>query len=158
MIGGFTLYNKVGGVMKAVAIIIAVIGIIASFIIGINSRNQALSIIIGGSLASCLSVLVLYGFGELIEIAQGIHQRLSTIEMQNRHLGMSSAVSSASISSNENQIDNQEYTTKRRTDNKNKKEFPQQKDIKWVCQCGKTNQSSSGACERCGRKRKELLI
>lgn len=62
--------NNVASIIKGLAIFIAIIGIIASIIMGFAMSE--LIIILIGSVASVLSVLLLYAVGELIEIMHDI--------------------------------------------------------------------------------------
>lgn len=68
------MYNNIGGKIKMLARVLAWIGIIACFIIGIVLiSNDEDTVFIGfltmilGSLVSWVSSFVLYGFGELVE-------------------------------------------------------------------------------------------
>lgn len=58
--------NNVAGAIKGLAVTIAVIGIIASVIIGLDSENIIIAIV--GSIISVLSVLLLYAVGEGLQI------------------------------------------------------------------------------------------
>ncbi|MEI3429555.1 MAG: hypothetical protein V8R72_00235 [Clostridia bacterium] len=62
--------NNVAGIIKGLAVFIAVVGIIASIIIGLSSGNIIVAVI--GSVVSILSVLLLYAVGEIIEIMHDI--------------------------------------------------------------------------------------
>lgn len=62
--------NNVAGVIKGLAVFIAIIGIISSIIGGIIAENFLIALI--GSIVSVLSVLLLYAVGELIEIMHDI--------------------------------------------------------------------------------------
>ena len=71
------MFSNIGGKIKALAVVICVLGIIASVIGGIYliSLHEELIVsgvltIVIGSLVSWLSVLCLYGFGELVENSQ----------------------------------------------------------------------------------------
>ncbi len=81
------MFNNIGGKIKGLAQVIAWIGIIASFIIGINLMSTAarfgsysdssligglgsfagILVIVIGSLFSWIGSFVLYGFGQLVE-------------------------------------------------------------------------------------------
>ena len=62
--------NNVAGVIKGLAVFIAIIGIISSIIGAIIAENILIAII--GGVVSVLSVLLLYASGELIEIMHDI--------------------------------------------------------------------------------------
>lgn len=62
--------NNVAGIIKGLAVFIAIIGIIASIIVALISENIIIALC--GSIGSVLSVLLLYAVGELIEIMHDI--------------------------------------------------------------------------------------
>ena len=66
------MFNNIGGKIKALAIIIFVIGLIISFSVGFvliknGDSSRGILVIILGSLISWISVFTLYGFGQLVE-------------------------------------------------------------------------------------------
>lgn len=67
--------NNVAGIIKGLAIFIAVIGIIGSIIAGMGTGNIIIAIV--GSVVSVLSVLLLYAVGEIIEI---LHDSRTNLE------------------------------------------------------------------------------
>lgn len=58
--------NTVASFIKGLAVFIAVIGIIASIIIGLSSKNIMITVI--GCIVSILSILLLYAVGEGLQI------------------------------------------------------------------------------------------
>lgn len=62
--------NNISGIIKGLAVLIAVLGIIASVIAGFNTSEFEITIL--GCVGSVLAVLGLYGFGELIGIMHDI--------------------------------------------------------------------------------------
>ena len=62
-------------IIKGLAVSIAVIGIIASIILGISMENFFIALL--GSIISILSVLLLYAVGEVIEI---LHDSRTNLE------------------------------------------------------------------------------
>lgn len=78
------MFNRIGSKIKGLALIITWLGIIISCVSGfvlINGHDEQILIgsivMIGGSLAACVSSFLLYGFGELIEKTCIIAERLS---------------------------------------------------------------------------------
>ena len=67
--------NNVASIIKGLAVSIAVIGIIASIILGISMENFFIALL--GSIISILSVLLLYAVGEVIEI---LHDSRTNLE------------------------------------------------------------------------------
>lgn len=64
--------NTVAGWIKGLAVFIAIIGVVMFIMIGNSLKNPGIAI--GGSIGSILGVLTLYGFGELIQIADDIKE------------------------------------------------------------------------------------
>lgn len=62
--------NNISSILKILAVLIAVIGIIASIIVGVNTSEFEITLF--GCIISVLAVLGLYGFGELIGIMHDI--------------------------------------------------------------------------------------
>lgn len=101
------MYDRVGSKLKAVAKVAAWLGIISSCISGITiiSAGSRMSysgvygssamgaggllggvvVIVVGSLFSWLSSLALYGFGELIEKATEMNEKLSSIAVPDKN-------------------------------------------------------------------------
>ena len=89
------MFNKPGDKLQSAALILFVIGVIASIVLGIvYCVKQAIaangtfiiwavlisaSVVIGGILVSYLGGLVLYGFGELIESNARIEERMKPL-------------------------------------------------------------------------------
>lgn len=78
------MFDNIGGKIKTLASFLALIGIIASFVFGFvlfGSDNDMILmgvvIIVVGSIASWIGSFLLYGFGELIEKACIIEERLA---------------------------------------------------------------------------------
>ena len=67
--------NNVASIIKGLAVSIAVIGIIASIILGISMENFFIALL--GSIISILSVLLIYAVGEVIEI---LHDSRTNLE------------------------------------------------------------------------------
>lgn len=67
--------NNVASLIKGLATFIAVIGVIASIILGFTMENFFIALI--GSIISILSVLLLYAVGEIIEI---LHDSRTNLE------------------------------------------------------------------------------
>lgn len=67
--------NNVAILIKGLATFIAVIGVIASIILGFTMENFFIALI--GSIISILSVLLLYAVGEIIEI---LHDSRTNLE------------------------------------------------------------------------------
>mgnify|MGYP004557048853 FL=1 len=67
--------NNVASLIKGLATFIAVIGVIASIILGFTMENFFIALI--GSIISILSVLLLYAVGEAIEI---LHDSRTNLE------------------------------------------------------------------------------
>lgn len=66
------MFNKIGEKIKILAIVICIVGIIASLFVGMlfiadNEFLLGITTIVVGVLASWVSVFVLYGFGHLVE-------------------------------------------------------------------------------------------
>lgn len=66
------MFNKIGEKIKILAIVICIVGIIASLFVGMlfiadNEFLLGITTIVVGVLASWVSVFVLYGFGQLVE-------------------------------------------------------------------------------------------
>jgi hypothetical protein len=83
------MYSSIGGKIKGLAVFLAVTGSLGCIVYGILILDQAgqylgaqslavtgWAVMIGGTIGSWLSSLALYGFGELIEMTQKIHQLL----------------------------------------------------------------------------------
>ena len=74
------MFSNIGGKIKALAVVISVLGIAASVICGgVMAAKNALYgvlIIVFGSLGSWLSCLTLYGFGQLVENSDKIVEKL----------------------------------------------------------------------------------
>ena len=82
------MFNNIGQKIQTVASLIFTLGVIASFIYGglfyaQNNSSEAqviaVLIIIGGCIGSWFSVLVLYGFGQLIINTDVIRKKLEDI-------------------------------------------------------------------------------
>ena len=79
------MFDNIGGKIKSLATILAVLGIIASIIIGCTILDAGGSglfgvlTIVGGALLSWLSSFALYGFGQLIETNQSIDSKLDRL-------------------------------------------------------------------------------
>ena len=79
------MFDNIGGKIKFLAIIICILGIIASIaygcsiiiLRGTSSLLLGLVIIIGGSILSWISVFMTYGFGQLIENSDIIAEQSS---------------------------------------------------------------------------------
>lgn len=67
--------NNVASLIKGLATFIAVIGVIASIILGFTMENFFIALI--GSIISILSVLLLYAVGEIVEI---LHDSRTNLE------------------------------------------------------------------------------
>lgn len=67
--------NNVASLIKGLANFIAVIGVIASIVLGFTMENFFIALI--GSIISILSVLLLYAVGEMIEI---LHDSRTNLE------------------------------------------------------------------------------
>lgn len=67
--------NNVASLIKGLATFIAVIGVIASIVLGFTMENFFIALI--GSIISILSVLLLYAVGEIIEI---LHDSRTNLE------------------------------------------------------------------------------
>lgn len=86
------MFVNIGGKIKSLATILAVLGIIASIIIGclmLDAGGGGLPgvlTIVGGSLLSWLSSFTLYGFGELIETNQSIDSKLDGLIQKTSNL------------------------------------------------------------------------
>lgn len=66
------MYRNIGGKIKTLSVVIALIGVIGSFIAGMVVLSQdavgvGLCVILVGSLLSWIGSFALYGFGEMIE-------------------------------------------------------------------------------------------
>ena len=79
---GANMFDNIGGKIKTLAEVVALIGIVASVFVGVL-RAFSISVIRGilfavvGSLASWIGSFFAYGFGELIEKTCLIEERLS---------------------------------------------------------------------------------
>lgn len=82
------MFENIGGKIKKLAIVLTVIGIIASFVVGIlmavaasnlhQSQLGGILVIILGSILSWISSFVLYGFGQLIESTCNIEKAVQS--------------------------------------------------------------------------------
>lgn len=84
MKGRVRMFNNIGGKIKDLASAMAIIGIIASFVLGFvlfgiddDMIPVGIVIIVVGSLISWIGSFLLYGFGELIEKTCIIEERLA---------------------------------------------------------------------------------
>lgn len=69
--------NKLAEIIKAIAIVIAIIGAIAGFIFGINQGEILIAIIY--SILAVICVIPIYALGEIIEIMQDIRTNTEQI-------------------------------------------------------------------------------
>ncbi len=78
------MFDQIGKKIKTLAKAVAWIGIMLSFLVGaalmFNSSGLSLVIVPVGSLLSWLGSLLLYGFGELVDCAQRIADRMDAPE------------------------------------------------------------------------------
>ena len=80
------LYSKIGKKIKSLAVAIAVLGTIASFITGIVIATIAfesfwmfLLVAVGGAISSYIGSFFIYGFGELIDKATEIAENTASL-------------------------------------------------------------------------------
>ena len=81
--------NNTAKLLKAIGIIVIIAGVIVSIMCGKGiasdkygevNKGLFLAICFGGSLASAISGILLYGFGEIIEFLDASNSHLSNIE------------------------------------------------------------------------------
>ncbi|MCQ2424581.1 MAG: hypothetical protein MJ070_00395 [Lachnospiraceae bacterium] len=74
------MFSNIGHKIKNLAILFAVLGIIASILLGVylleNEYSAGGPVLILGPLSAWIGSFVLYGFGELIETVTDIDQKL----------------------------------------------------------------------------------
>lgn len=81
------MFDNIGGKIKGLALVICLIGIIASVIFGIVSSDKMIIVvatIIIGSAASWVGSFVLYGFGELVENSAIIAESINALSKRNK--------------------------------------------------------------------------
>ena len=151
------MFDNIGSKIKALAQVFCWIGIVGSIIYGIvmlaNSGGHFLGILLSaavagaGALISWISCFTLYGFGELIDRAQNIDEKLS---YQPRNIDNSGRAAS---------VDNLNSTGYRfaapsGSQNAQKPSFHADKSDHWVCsKCGIKNEKTSTFCKNCGEYR-----
>lgn len=124
------MFRNVGEKLKVVAIISLIIGIIASFIIGIV-EIIGLQFIVGiitialGIVSSLIPAWVLYAIGEIAENTEAILSMLVRINSNN------------------------ENNTKIKPVGK----YADSKDDSWICSCGERNPNIVSSCQICNRSR-----
>ncbi len=107
------MYNDVGGTLKILAKILAVIGIASSILVGITfiaqeSEGMGFAILIGGSLISWISSFFIYGFGQLIENSDIIASQ-KTAENKKSEEGEKKQTSSLKVEINNESFDEEGY-------------------------------------------------
>ena len=82
------MFENIGRKIKGLAVVLCIVGIIASFYIGLKSYSliQAGLTIVLGSLLSWVGSFALYGFGDLIDTAHEIKQEIINIRTSVRFL------------------------------------------------------------------------
>lgn len=151
------MFSNIGGKIKGVAVAEAVIGIIASIVVGFvliynSSRSNPTAglgwvIMIGGSIVSWLNSFILYGFGELIEKTSEAKAEIHNIyEMLSKH-------KSHPITNNENDLHLfQEQRPAFSTPIPETKHSSSRSG--WKCkECGHSNETFRQMCQICGSPR-----
>ena len=164
------MFNRVGKKIKGLCVAVTVIGIIASFIIGLTmiieaakSRNSTAGIIIGilvivlGSLVSWLISLFSYGYGQMIDSLQNIEEHITGNTESYAPDNMSNFMKSVS---GQQQIDSL-YKNQNNANHNDDQPIaqPQQARIpgpdEWKCNnCGQINKNYVGTCG-CGQLKVE---
>jgi len=91
------MYDNIGGKIKGLAKVIAVLGIIAAIVTGfaLMTINEDVFFVIGlvitvlGSIVAWISCFVLYGFGELVDKACNIERNICNNEMMSENNSIS---------------------------------------------------------------------
>ena len=83
------MFNNIGGKIKTLAVVLCIIGMVASLITALvlwsqssyRSDNTAAGLLtlVGGCLVSWVSSFFTYGFGQLIEYAKSIDEKLNGV-------------------------------------------------------------------------------
>ena len=84
------MFEKIGGKLKTFAVATFIVGCLASFVLGIlllatgdsDYTFSGLFLLLGGPLLNFVSVLPTYGFGELIDRATSIDNKLDKLIME----------------------------------------------------------------------------
>lgn len=82
------MFENIERKIKGLAVVMCIVGIIASFYFGLKSYDlvQAALIIVVGSLISWVGSFALYGFGELIATTKEMKQEIINIRTSVRFL------------------------------------------------------------------------
>ena len=154
-----------GGTVKKIAVGVCVIGIIASLFVGFpfiseSSRYNPTSttgwiIIIAGSAASILSAILMYGFGELIEMTGENNDALVKIEKK------LAALNAKSGAEKENRLEEVRRNTEEATrveevrkpaEEQEQRKAPEAKNAQGVPSYPHTLEYYEGICPNCGLK------
>ena len=164
------MFNRVGKKIKGLCVAVTVIGIIASFIIGLTmiieaakSRNSTAGIIIGilvivlGSLESWLISLFSYGYGQMIDSLQNIEEKITGETESYVSDNMSNFMKSVLDQQHIDSLDKDQNNTNHNDDQPVAQ--PQQESVpgpdEWKCKnCGKINKNYVGTCG-CGQPKVE---
>ncbi len=94
------MFDNIGGKIKSLAVVVTILGIIASIIYAIilwsqnsyrhNTILLGLGILLGGSLVSWIGSFFMYGFGEMIVRLKSIDEKMSGYHTSKRPTGSSS--------------------------------------------------------------------
>lgn len=141
------MFENIGGKIKTTAVVVTVIGFIASVIGGIGimaahtSRNPTIftgiGFLVGGCVGSWVGSFMLYGFGQLIEDLQECKGYLYTLT-KNNESGDAPKIKSALLAGAE---------STRKQSASSMPSYP------WICdRCGARNSSSATVCRDCGEQ------
>lgn len=141
------MFENIGGKIKTTAVVVTVIGIIASVIGGIaimaaHTRYNptiftGIGFLVGGCVGSWVGSFVLYGFGQMIEDLQECKGYLYTLT-KNNDSGDAPKIKSALLAGAE--------STKKQSAS-SMPAYP------WICdRCGARNSSSASVCRDCGEQ------
>lgn len=151
------MFYNIGGKIKGVAVAEAIIGIIASIIVGIvlianSSRSNPTAalgwgIMIGGSIGAWLNSFILYGFGELIEKTSE-----TNTEIHNIYKILADNKSNHKTSNENDSRLFQEQRPVYSTSTPASK--PTSSGTGWKCkECGQMNDTFRQFCQMCGSSR-----